>query len=304
MKKLLPVVFLLIILFFNQSGAQVGLGIFGLPPGDAKEYTKPMATYLGTYFNSGGYYSADLPKLFQFKFSIIGMYSVIPEGQKTFTPNPGLAGYENLSETATFVGGKGGVYLGPQGFLVYPGGFNVSNIPSGIYQIAGSFYGTELLLRFFPDTKFSDVKSGLWGVGLKHTISQWIPAAPVDIALQVLFNNFDLEYDGDSPETDYVKLDSKNFAVNVHASKTFNNMFIVYGGLQYESSSLDLEYVFSDPNDLYPQIKDTRQSTSIDGDNVFRVTAGGAIKLAVVVFNLDFNITSMFTISGGVSLQL
>lgn len=298
MKKGLLAFIFLFIFYFNLTYSQ-----FVLPPDDTKEYSKPLATFLGTYFNSGAYYSADLPTTFQFKFSIIVMYSFISDGQKTFTPNPGLEGYNTTKTTSTIVGEKGSYYIGPGGFLAYPGGLNINSVPSGIYQAAGSIYGTELMLRFFPKIKISEVKTGVWGVGLKHDISQWIPGIPVDLAVQLLYNNFGVEYDGDDP-TSYIKMDSKNYAINAHASKTFSEMFIVYGGLQYESSSMDLEYFFKDFNKLYPTIKDTRQSTTVDGDNVFRVTAGGAIKLAIVVFNLDFNITSMFTISGGISLQL
>src|SRR3989337_3675684 len=197
------------VLYLNISFAQVGVGIFGLPPNDAQSYSKPLATYVGTFFNSGAYYSAELPETFRFKFSIIGMYSSIPDGQKTFTPNSDLEGYTNLGTTSTFVGEKGGLYLGPQGFLTYPAGFNVSSIPSGVYQIAGSYYGTELLLRFFPNLKFSDVETGFWGIGVKHNISQWIPDLPLDIALQILYNNFDLEYVGDNPRN-YINMGSKN----------------------------------------------------------------------------------------------
>jgi len=65
------------VLYLNISFAQVGVGIFGLPPNDAQSYSKPLATYVGTFFNSGAYYSAELPETFRFKFSIIGMYSSI-----------------------------------------------------------------------------------------------------------------------------------------------------------------------------------------------------------------------------------
>ncbi len=296
--------FLFILSFqFNSSFGQVGLGIFGLAPNDANSYSKPMATFLGTYFNSGAYYSADLPETFQFKFSIIGMYTFVSDGQTTFTPNPGVSGYSNSGSSATFVGGDGTYQIGPGGFLAYPGGFNVSSVPSGIYQAAGSIYGTELMLRYFPSITFSDVKSGFWGIGLKHDFSQLLPSLPFNIALQILYNSFSLDYVGDDP-TSQINFESNNFAINVHGSKTFSEMFIVYGGLQYENSSMDLSYYFRDPNELYPSIANTVQDTSVDGDNVFRFTAGGAIQLMPVVFNLDFNITSMFTITGGISLQL
>jgi len=81
-------------------------------------------------------------------------------------------------------------------------------------------------------------------------------------------------------------------------------MFIVYGGMQYESSTMDLEYVFADPNDFNPSLKDMHQKISVDGDNAFRYTMGGAIRLAVVVINADINFTSMFTVAGGVTLEL
>lgn len=290
------------LLFIRTINAQAGVGISALPPDEVKEYAKPLATFIGSYFNSGGYYSANVPKEFQFKFSVIGSYITIPQSQQTFKPNPGIAGYDNLDETATIIGSTGNVYLGPQGFVTYPHGFDVASLPSGIYQIAGSYYSTELLLRFFPKIKVSDSETGFWGFGLKHSISQWIKEPPIDISLQLLLNNFNFEYVGDNPKN-YVKTDSKNFAVNVHASKTFNNWFIAYGGFQYESSKVDMDYYFRDPNELYPQIADQVLTTTIDGDNHFRFTAGAAAKLSVLVLNLDLNLTSQFTISSGLSLQ-
>lgn len=302
MIKSFVTLFALSLLFTRLIFSQAGVGITALPPDDVKEYAKPLATFLGSYFNSGGYYSANVPKEFQFKFSIIGSYITIPQSQHTFKPNPGILGYENLEETATITGSKGNVYLGPQGFISYPHGFDVSSLPSGIYQVAGSYYGTELLLRFFPKIKVSDSETGFWGLGLKHSISQWIKDPPLDISLQVMLNNFNFEYVGNNPK-DYVKTDSKNFAVNVHASKTFNNWFIAYGGFQYETSSMDLNYYFRDPNELYPQLADQILSANIKGSNNYRITAGGAVKLSVLVLNVDLNLTSQFTVTSGLSLQ-
>lgn len=281
---------------------QAGVGISSLPPNEAAEYTKPIATWFGSFFNSGGYYSADVPKDFRFKFSLLGMYIMIPESQKSFKPQPGLDGYTNLSESATIIGNTGGVYLGSEGFLSYPHGLDVTSLPAGIYQFAGSIQGTELMLRFFPTISAGDAEAGFWGIGLKHNFSQWIVDFPLDISVQLLYNSLGIEYTGSNPKN-YVKMDSKNFAVNAHASKTFQDMFIVYGGLQFESSSMDMDYYFRDPNELYPLLRDKRLSTTVDGDNGFRFTAGGAIKLSVLVINFDLNVASQFTLAGGLSLQ-
>ncbi len=291
-----------IIIYCRILFSQAGVGINSLPPNEAAEYTMPIATWFGSLFNSGGYYSADVPKDFRFKFSLLGMYIMIPESQNKFSANPGLNGYSNLGETATITGSTGGVYLGPDGFISYPHGFDISSLPAGIYQLAGSIQGTELLLRFFPTISAGDAEAGFWGIGLKHNFSQWLVDFPLDISVQLLYNSMGIEYTGNNPKN-YVKMDSKNFAVNAHASKTFQDMFIVYGGLQYESSSMDLDYYFRDPNELYPLLRDKRHSTTVDGDNSFRFTAGGAIKLSVLVINFDLNVASQFTLAGGLSLQ-
>jgi len=302
MKKFLYTFFLIISLSLSQSFSQVGERITSLPPGEASRFVQPLSTWFGSYFNSGGYYSASIPKTFGFKFSIIGMYIFVPDGQTSFTPNL-PDGYSSSGSTATFFGSKGGVYLGPKGFVIYPFGLNLQSVPAGIYQASGSMFGAELMLRYFPKLRINDVTTNLWGIGLKYSISQFIPLSPVDIAVQVLYNNFNLEFDGDNDAYDF-KSDSKNFAANVHVSKTFSGMFILYGGLQYESTTMDLEYNFRDPNNLFPNIADQRMSVNITGTNNFRLTLGAAVKLAVIVFNVDYNISSQSLFTGGISLEL
>ncbi len=301
MKKIVSTVFLIILFYFNASFSQVGERITSLPPGEASQFATPLSTWFGTYFNSGGYYTASVPKTFGFKFSIIGMYIFVPDGQTTFTPDL-PEGYNGSERTAAFFGSKGGVYLGPDGFLLYPFGINLQKVPAGIYQASGSMFGAELMLRYFPRIRIKDVSTDLWGIGLKYSISQFIPLSPIDIAVQVLYNNFNFEFDGDNDDYDF-KSDSKNFAANVHVSKTFSGMFTLYGGLQYESSSMDLTYNFRDPDEVYPNLAG-QQEVTIDGDNNFRLTLGTAVKLAVIVFNIDYNITSQSLFTAGISLEL
>jgi HD-GYP domain-containing protein (c-di-GMP phosphodiesterase class II) len=114
------------------------------------------------------------------------------------------------------------------------------------------------MLRYFPKLKFNDVETGLLGVGVKYNISQFIPLSPVDIAVQVLYNNLTFDYVGDVKEN-FFNSESKNFAINAHASKTFSGMFTLYGGVQYESTTFDVEYYFRDPSGLYPQLADKNE---------------------------------------------
>jgi hypothetical protein len=302
MKKILSAFLLSFILFSTFSFSQTGINVNSLPPFEAENYVKPLSTWFGTYFNSGTYYDASVPEIFGFKFNLVGLWTIIPDNQKTYKPNPKLDGVGDIDPTATVFGNRASYYLGSNGFYTYPAGLSLNAVPFGIYQFAGSTYNTELLLRFFPKVKFSDSKVGILGFGIKHEISSYFPMLPVDIAVQILYNNFNYEFDDGDP-VNYTKLKSNNFAFNLHASKTFAGMFIVYSGLQYESSSMDFSYYFEDVNNYYPTLGQKKHSLSIDGDNSFRFTLGGAVKLGVFVVNADLNLTTLTTFTTGLSLD-
>ena len=302
MKVVLLAAFLSLILLSTAAQAQVGVKINSLPPNEVTDYVKPLSTWFGTYFNSGTYYDAAVPNFFGFKFSIVGSYVMIPDDQKTFRPNPKISGVSNVEPTATIFGNRASYYLGNNGFFTYPAGLALNAVPFGIYQFAGSTFNTELMVRFFPKVKFGDAKVGVFGIGLKHEISSHIPLLPVDVSVQLLYNNFDFEYVGNDFEN-YTKIKSNNVAFNVHASKTFAGFFIAYGGLQYETTSMDLGYYFEDPNNLYPGTGNAKNNIKVDGDNNFRFTLGGAVKLGFFVINADVNLTKFTTFTTGLSLD-
>uniref|UniRef100_A0A7V2ZMG0 Uncharacterized protein n=1 Tax=Ignavibacterium album TaxID=591197 RepID=A0A7V2ZMG0_9BACT len=299
MKK--HILILLFVVSAKLTFSQGGIRVDNLPSWEAEKYIKPLATYFGTYFNSGTYHSADVPDFFGFRFSIIGMLTLIPESQRSFKADPRVEGGDGISETATVFGSKGNYYLSNSGFVIYPSGLGMKNIPLGIYQISGSLFDTELMLRYFPTLKFDDLKAGLFGFGLKHEVSRYFPLLPLDISVQLLYNTLLIENKTNDP-TDYVKFNSKNFAFNVHASKSIG-VLIVYGGLQYESSGLDVSYYFKDPDGVYPSLAGKVYDLSVDGENHFRLTLGSALKLSFFVLSVDANITSQTTFTGGMSFE-
>jgi hypothetical protein len=265
-------------------------------------YAKPASTYLGTYFNTGSYFTANIPDGFGFKFSIVGMWTNIPENQKTFAPNPGVEGVENLSPTATVFGNKASYFLTNDGYFTYPTGFAVNAMPLAIYQTAFSLFNTELMIRYFPKSKFNEVTAGLFGFAIKHEITSHFSDFPVDISVQLLFNNLEGEYSG-KEVNDYGKITSNNFAANTHISSTFSEIFIIYTGLQYEASSMDVTYYYKDTKNFHSDLGKKMQQINIDGENKFRFTLGSAIKLDVFVFNVDLNLTKFTTFSSGISLD-
>lgn len=297
MRKNLSVIIFLICFFPAHLTAQVGVTLNKLNPNEASNYLRPLSTWFGTYLNSGTYYSADVDNIFGFKFNIIGMWTVIPDDQKTFTPDPKDDVIGEVVPTATVFGNRNGYYLSSKGFFTYPAGLSLKAVPMGIYQLSGSLFNTELMVRLFPRSNFDEVKVGLFGFGLKHEISSHIPLLPLDISVQFLYNNFYFEYTGNKSEN-YTIINSSNIAFNVHASKTFVGMLIAYGGLQYESSSTDLDYYYEGSN-----AANKINQIQIDGDNHFRFTVGGALKLGFFVINADVNFTKFTTFTTGLSLD-
>jgi hypothetical protein len=263
---------------------------------NAVEYAKPFATTLGTAMNSNGYHSAEISSMFSFSVSFMGMYIMIPESQKSFTPTFGNLGYQASKETATIYGDRGAAYAGPDGYLVMPPGINQSGIPVAYPQIGASFMGTQVILRYLPKIPIGDENDlSMFGIGVAHSISQYIPLFPIDLAAQILYNNFEI--------SGIMKLN--NIAFNAHASKTLG-VITPYFGLQYENTSLDLNYTIQgDPQSGDPSLRtDQDVSISINGSNHFRATLGAALKLAVIVLNADFSISSQPVVSGGLTFEL
>ncbi len=299
MKRLVLIVTLI---FYSQNlFAQGGIRVDNLPDWEAEKYVKPLATYLGTYFNSGTYHNADVPDVFGFNFSLIGMITLIPDNQKTFKADPRVDGADGIDGTATIFGNKGEYFLSNNGFIIYPSGLGLKSIPLGIYQFSGSLFGTELMIRYFPSLKVDKIKAGFLGFGIKHEVSRYFPLLPLDISVQLLYNKLLIENQSGDP-TDYVKFNSKNFAFNIHASKSIG-VLIMYGGLQYESSVLDVSYYFKDPDGIYPSLANKIYDISVDGDNHFRFTLGSALKLSFFVLSVDANITSQTTYTLGMSFE-
>lgn len=285
---------MLILAFFLSSVtyAQVGDRFEKLSESNMKSYAQPFATALGTALNSGGYHSASIADLFGFSISFRAMYIMVPDDQTTFTPSV-PAGY-TASQTATIFGKDGKAFAGPNGYIVYPPGIDITSVPFAIPQVAGSFMGTELMLRYFPKISIGETDLNFFGFGVRHSVSRYIPLVPVDIAVQFLYNSLTV--------TDLIDL--SNIAFNAHASKSFG-LFTLYGGLQYESTTFDVTYdIKGDPSSGDPGLQQDKQvKVSIDGDNNFRFTLGGALTLAVVVLNVDFSLGSQSVISSGLSFE-
>ncbi len=291
MKKTL--ILMLFALFISKPAFSQQDQFSFLNQSEVNNFAQPLATTIGTGLNSGGFHTAYVPSTFGFSISFHYMQINIPSSQMTFTPNlPN--GYTSSQQTATIWGNKGAVYTGPNGYITYPNGLNQSNVPFAVPQVTASLMGTEVLIRYLPSINVGDKKFNFFGVGVRHSISQYIPFIPVDIAVQALYNKITV--------TDVI--DATTFALNGEVSKSFG-ILTAYGGLQYESSKFDLTYTIKgdkSSGDPYLQ-QDHNVNASVDGKDNFRFIIGASVKIGFLALNADYNITTQPVIDGGVSFE-
>jgi hypothetical protein len=320
MKKILLSLLLIIFVTSLFAGIQEKLEQFGVDNG--KGYIKPFVNAYGTNFNSGLYNTAKVLKPFRFGLNINMMLAFVPAEDKTFMPTrpdlsieyEGETFYlyeESTDETATVFGKEGTtIHYNPildnypelnasDLEINLPNGANLPAVPLIVPQFhLGLPAGNELMIRGFPKYEISkDVGDvGFWGVGLKHSVSQYIPLVPIDIAVQGVYQTL---YVGDIIELN-------NLAFNAEISKRLL-MWTLYGGLGFEQTKLKAEYeteimVYNeDSNTFVPEPLDI--NFEIEGDNNFRTTFGIRYSLLLLKLYADYTMSKYSVFNAGIGIS-
>ena len=246
-------------------------------------YVQPFADFFGANMSAGWYHSAAIPEMgFNLSVNIIAMGSMVGDAQKTFTANSPIGPFP----TATIFGGKGGSVTDPNTGLSYGGSDGALNAPlfplAALQLQLGSIYGTQVVVRGLPIPEISGApKVTFFGLGVRHSISQYLVEFPVDIAAGVFWNTIKF---GDL-------INMKSLAFGAQASKSFS-VLELYGGLAYEKSSMDLTYTSTAAGT--PNV-----GISLDGANTFRATVGLGLNLAILHIFGDANFGSVTNFSAG-----
>lgn len=163
----------------------------------SESYIQPANDGLAYGINNSWSNNAKTSKRFGFSLSIIGNATFINDEDKTFTMN--TADYENIrfkdgstsKPVATALGHNeqdvvvevtyDDPLFGEQTTdIILPTGIgsaNVNLIPTVFLQGSFSpFKGTEVKARFFPKIEQDDVEVGLYGFGVQHEFTSWLPA--------------------------------------------------------------------------------------------------------------------------------
>jgi Family of unknown function (DUF6588) len=283
----------------------------------AQAYVAPAVNAFGMDMNSGLFHNASVGGALPFGLSLyVGVQmggALVPSSDKTFNltyhDTVGAPATYTVTNAPTIFGSKdkGTITVTPDnsplsGTEPGVGGLvNTGLVPIPIPQVGlGSLFGTDVTVRWLPQIKIADYgKFQLFGWALRHSVSQYIPLIPVDIAVQLGFQNFSIK---DSAGGNVFKLST--FAANVEVSKTFA-ILTVYGGLQVESSKVDVNYIFTPSPTLFdPTPTSIPIAFSQNGKNKFRALLGLDLGLGPLTINADYSIGAVNAATAGLGVTI
>jgi hypothetical protein len=366
-KELFKRGFIIIVLSFFSTSlfAQFGdLGqVLAAGQGDAEKifeaYLSPYANGIGAGLSTGWYYTAKPHKLGGFDINVSFNLTFIPTADQSYDANSlglgdpanGLNVVAGTGKSPTAAGSKdGGQQLSytqnipgigdvPIAQFNLPRGTGFAYTPVPMVQLGlGLVKGTDVQVRYSPTLEWGNgSKISLWGVGLKHSVSQWIPGIsklPVfDMSLQGGYTKLNSKNGLDFQASFYddfadvvidnealysgqeLTLDVSNISANLIVSGDFK-IICLYGGVGISSTTSNLKlngnYPFPEVNGTQIIVDDdTSKKDPIDitvkskdgGITKPRFNAGLRFKFAVVTINFDYTYANYSIASAGLGIS-
>lgn len=318
-------------------------------------YLEPFANILGSDLNAGWYNTArphqlggvDITatvswakapaSLFTYDAMALDLYGQLDPENGTIAPTV-VGNMENrptmvYTETVDYPDGSSQEVEYARYNL--PNGTSVDYFPLPMLQLSvGLPFGTDVSVRFLPMIQMGDYgEIGLWGLGGKHSISQWIPGIKalefLDISIQGGYTNVSSSVNVDVvplemedmvdpyPDFDwddqFVAQKVSGWTANLIASQTFS-VLTIYEGIGYASSLVELAMlghypvptVITEGEDIgkpsYEIIEDPFRF-SYENINNLRMNVGARIKLGVLTLHYDFTYTLYATHSVGIGIS-
>lgn len=226
----------------------------------AGEYASPAAEG-AVYQSSGGWYtSAKKKDLWDLEVSLQGNLLFIPNKHKNFLideanlQNLSIQGDATSANTPTAIGGDNyvvieGTFNGETFEFDSPEGVNEPYVKHAQLQASlGLWHGTSLLGRYSPKIKINKTYYQIFGFGLHHNLSQWMPSirnskyhisAMATYSFYSVSDNFS-EVNLIIGKLNAVKVDGQSFMFNVIASKEIKK-WTLSTALGLTSSKFDFE---------------------------------------------------------------
>lgn len=271
--------------------AQLDANLGALSGENAKGYLGPLPTALSGTLNSAIFQSGDVPRAgLNFQVGVHVMSVVFDDGDRTYAPNDpdGFTSQETIFAPTLIGDPESVLQQGVAGTALYhPGGFDIDDFALAVPQITiGSAMGTRAVVRYIAvdlgDENEDLGKLELLGVGAQHSISQYAPSLPVDLALGGFYQEFNI---GDE------LLETTALHFDVTASKAYT-VLAPYAAIGYDTFDMKAKY---DDSVSEPIEVEFEQESGV------HLTFGLAANLAVVRAHVEYNIAAANGIAFGLS---
>jgi hypothetical protein len=311
-----------------------------------KAYISPFADAFGAGLNGGWYNTAKPHKFGGFDITTGVSVGIVPTSAETFDVSKiGLSSSVTGTGIASTVAGpdKSGPLMTYKSNGVTLATFNTPPgtawryVPVPAAQVGiGLPFGTELKVRFLPKINIKDGNVSLWGVGLVHSIMQYIPGnklLPFDVSLFAGYTKIqgnvpvDLQPDPGlsaytSPYDIATSFNNQNLkisvqALNISAIASLNLPVITfYGGLGYckTKTTMDLSGNFPTPTPVatapFVQYNNTGIKKGSDFSNMgienfsgLRANIGFRLKLSVITIHADYTRAQYNVLTTGLGIS-
>lgn len=287
---------LCMLLAATSSQAQLEDNLSVFTEENASLYLEPLRDVAATGLSDGLFISAHIPKASPyFRISLQALIIDFGDAARTFTPvnEDYFPGDLSDVDVPTIIGDEDGVQIQDPGSgttFSAPGGFDISRTALATPQITvGGFFGTEVMGRWLSltigDDDYGDMS--LWGLGARHSISQYFGTLPIDLSGMIFYQKFNL---GD----DLVDFDQMSYGIQ--ASKRFP--FVEpYAGLALDRSSMTAKYEFNAGTSSPETLK-----VDFDSESNVHFTLGAALRLFLVHLNAEINFAEHTSYALGLSI--
>lgn len=297
----------------------------------ANDYLAPGTNGLMYSMNANWFNTADAKPLGGFEISVIANAATIGSDNKsflmdtdtynnvTFVQGPSAqmvssALGENNPDVVVEVTYDDPIFGQQTEQITLPNGIGSSSVnllPTAFIQGAvGLIKGTELKARFVPKIKTDDVSLNMYGVGLQHEFTEWLPAdklLPVAISGLVAYTHLDGSYD----LTNSSNVDGENQRLETSVNtwlfqlvaSTKLPVINFYGGIGYikGKSESDLLGTYRVSNGVVTSediVDPFSVSSKVSGA---RSTLGTKLKLGFFRLNAEYHLAKFNAFSVGVN---
>ncbi len=320
-----------------------------------EEYIRPYANIMGANLNGGWYNTAEPHKLGGFDVTATFSVAFAPPAALSYDLAT-LSGLRADIEGATTIAPTAAGQMDARPDLVYsavvnnpvsgvpetyelarithPDGAGLNWLPLPMPQITvGLIKGTDITLRFLPESRLGEYgRLGVFGIGGRHSISQWIPVVNklkfINISVQGGYTNVSTsahlnmepiaEIEPSNPpnwDDQFLDLDISGWTVNLIASQSIP-IITVYEGIGYSSSLVDLalrghypinSVVTEEGPDFgkttYTAVENPIDDMQFENYKNLRLNLGLRIKLGLLTLHYDFTRTLYSTHTAGIGIS-